>query len=163
MAKKKVNRKKQLKKQLADLRRKGQNLADAAVHKAQETFEQVAEVTGQAIETVTERVQETVENLTQKADTVKVEAKKSAEKAKKSAEKAEKTGKDLADKASKNFEAFAEKFEGVAKARLETFYEEGIKSAKDFASWTEKELLELKGIGPATIKQLKELGIKLKK
>lgn len=160
MAKKKVNRKKQLKKQLADLRRKGQNLADAAVHKAQETFEQVAEATGQAIETVTERVQETVENLTQKADTVKVEAKKSA---KKSAEKAEKTGKDLADKASKNFEAFAEKFEGVAKARLETFYEEGIKSAKDFASWTEKELLELKGIGPATIKQLKELGIKLKK
>ncbi|BDD38214.1 hypothetical protein GUT184_04140 [Streptococcus ruminantium] len=27
----------------------------------------------------------------------------------------------------------------------------------------EKELLALKGIGPATIKQLKELGIKLKK
>ena len=53
--------------------------------------------------------------------------------------------------------------EGVAQARLETFYEEGIKSAKDFAKWTEKELLALKGIGPATIKQLKELGIKLKK
>ncbi|WP_105256651.1 helix-hairpin-helix domain-containing protein [Streptococcus suis] len=52
--------------------------------------------------------------------------------------------------------------EGIATARLETFYEAGIQSVADFASHTEKELLALKGIGPATIKQLKEKGIELK-
>ncbi|SDB12680.1 Helix-hairpin-helix domain-containing protein [Streptococcus henryi] len=62
-----------------------------------------------------------------------------------------------------DFESFAKEFEGVAASRLEAFYEQGIKSAKDFANWTEKELLTLKGIGPATIKQLKEFGIKFKK
>ena len=34
--------------------------------------------------------------------------------------------------------------------------------ASDFKNWTEKELLALKGIGPATIKKLKENGIKFK-
>ncbi len=43
--------------------------------------------------------------------------------------------------------------------RLETFYEAGIQSVADFANHTEKELLALKGIGPATIKQLKEKGL----
>lgn len=52
--------------------------------------------------------------------------------------------------------------EGIPAARLETFYQEGIRSLEDFAAWTEKELLALKGIGPATIKQLKESGIVLK-
>ncbi|WP_238601455.1 helix-hairpin-helix domain-containing protein, partial [Streptococcus suis] len=52
--------------------------------------------------------------------------------------------------------------EGIAAARLETFYEAGIQSVADFANHTEKELLALKGIGPATIKQLKEKGIELK-
>ena len=52
--------------------------------------------------------------------------------------------------------------EGIAAARLETFYEAGIQSVADFASHTEKDLLALKGIGPATIKQLKEKGIVLK-
>jgi predicted flap endonuclease-1-like 5' DNA nuclease len=52
--------------------------------------------------------------------------------------------------------------EGIAAARLETFYEAGIQSVADFASHTEKDLLALKGIGPATIKQLKEKGIELK-
>ena len=46
--------------------------------------------------------------------------------------------------------------------RAQTFYDEGIRSVADFANWTEKELLALKGIGPATIKKLKELGVKFK-
>ncbi len=52
--------------------------------------------------------------------------------------------------------------EGIAAARLETFYQAGIQSVADFANHTEKELLALKGIGSATIKQLKEKGIDLK-
>lgn len=52
--------------------------------------------------------------------------------------------------------------EGIAVARLETFYQAGIQSVADFTNHTEKELLALKGIGPATIKQLKEKGIDLK-
>ncbi len=65
--------------------------------------------------------------------------------------------------ATQNFDKFVKELEGLAVSRLETFYAEGIKSAKDFAKWTEKELLALKGIGPATIKQLKEKGIAFKK
>lgn len=53
--------------------------------------------------------------------------------------------------------------EGIPAARLETFYQVGIQSVADFAQWTEKELLTMKGIGPATIKQLLENGIALKK
>ena len=49
-----------------------------------------------------------------------------------------------------------------AASSVEEFYDEGIRSVADFAKWTEKELLALKGIGPATIKKLKELGVKFK-
>ena len=59
-------------------------------------------------------------------------------------------------------EEFAASLEGVALDRAQTFYDEGIRSVADFANWTEKELLALKGIGPATIKKLKELGVKFK-
>lgn len=45
--------------------------------------------------------------------------------------------------------------------RLTTFYEAGIQSLAAFASWSEKDLLGLKGIGPATIKKLREQGIAL--
>lgn len=55
-----------------------------------------------------------------------------------------------------------EDFGGLPLDRAKTFYDEGIKSAADFKNWTEKELLALKGIGPATIKKLKENGIKFK-
>ncbi|WP_049618289.1 MULTISPECIES: hypothetical protein [unclassified Streptococcus] len=61
-----------------------------------------------------------------------------------------------------DFESFTAEMEGVATARLETFYGEGIHAKADSAKSTEKELLALKGIGPATIKQLKELGVKVK-
>ena len=44
----------------------------------------------------------------------------------------------------------------------ETLYNEGIVSVQDFADWTEKDLLALKGIGPATVKKLQENGVSLK-
>lgn len=59
------------------------------------------------------------------------------------------------------FQALSE-LEGIPASRLETFYQAGIQSVADFATWTEKDLLALKGIGAATIKQLKEKGIALK-
>lgn len=59
------------------------------------------------------------------------------------------------------FQALSE-LEGLPASRLETFYQAGIQSVADFAIWTEKDLLALKGIGAATIKQLKEKGIAFK-
>ena len=63
--------------------------------------------------------------------------------------------------AASSVEEFAASLEGVALDRAQTFYDEGIRSVADFANWTEKELLALKGIGPATIKKLQELGVKV--
>lgn len=51
---------------------------------------------------------------------------------------------------------------GLPVERLKTFYEEGIRTSNDFANWTEKELLALKGIGPATLKKLVDQGIAFK-
>ena len=45
---------------------------------------------------------------------------------------------------------------------VETLYNEGIRSLADFATVTEKELLALKGIGPATVNKLKENGVTFK-
>lgn len=45
---------------------------------------------------------------------------------------------------------------------VETLYEAGITSAADFANWTEKDLLGLKGIGPATVKKLQGNGVSFK-
>ena len=75
--------------------------------------------------------------------------------------KVEKAAKEVKQAAS-SVEEFAASLEGVALDRAQTFYDEGIRSVADFANWTEKELLALKGIGPATIKKLKELGVKFK-
>lgn len=63
-----------------------------------------------------------------------------------------------------SFEAFSSlsELEGLQEARLKTFYDEGIQSISDFTNWTEQELLALKGIGPATIKTLKENGLVFK-
>lgn len=127
MSKKKANRKKQLKKQLADLRRAGRvghETAGGAV-------ETVAHQTETFVEHAVEQVKEVVAEVT--SSTASLE----------------------------DFLALPE-LEGIAAARLETFYEAGIQSVADFASHTEKDLLALKGIGPATIKQLKEKGIELK-
>ncbi|HEL2682555.1 TPA: helix-hairpin-helix domain-containing protein [Streptococcus suis] len=119
MAKKKINRKKQLKKQLADLKRAGR----VGVATAREAVETVAHKTEAVVEKVVEQVKEAT-----------------------------------------SLEAFLAlpELEGIAAARLETFYQAGIQSVADFANHTEKELLALKGIGSATIKQLKEKGIDLK-
>ncbi|HEL2045914.1 TPA: helix-hairpin-helix domain-containing protein [Streptococcus suis] len=123
MAKKKINRKKQLKKQLADLKRAGR----VGVATAREAVETVAHKTEAVVEKVVEQVKEVTSSAT-------------------------------------SLEAFLAlpELEGIAAARLETFYQAGIQSVADFANHTEKELLALKGIGPATIKQLKEKGIDLK-
>ena len=43
------------------------------------------------------------------------------------------------------------------------FVNNGICTSADFKDWTEKEVLALKGIGPATVKKLKENGVKFKK
>lgn len=80
----------------------------------------------------------------------------------KQVEKAVEATKEQAQKVTTSVEDFAANLGGLPLDRAKTFYDEGIKSAADFKNWTEKELLALKGIGPATIKKLKENGIKFK-
>lgn len=123
LAKKKINRKKLLKKQLADLKRAGR----VDLERAAEVVETVAHKAEAVVEHAVEQVKEVVAEVTSLED----------------------------------FLALPD-LEGIAAARLETFYQAGIQSVADFANHTEKELLALKGIGPATIKQLKEKGIDLK-
>ena len=77
-------------------------------------------------------------------------------------EEAVEATKEQAQKVTSSAEDFAAKLGGLPLDRAKTFYDEGIKSAADFKNWTEKELLALKGIGPATIKKLKEHGISFK-
>ena len=80
----------------------------------------------------------------------------------KKVEKTVEATKEQAQKVATSVEDFAANLGGLSVDRAKTFYDEGIKSAADFKNWTEKELLALKGIGPATIKKLKENGIKFK-
>ncbi|HET1911037.1 TPA: helicase [Streptococcus pneumoniae] len=80
----------------------------------------------------------------------------------KKVEQAVEATKEQAQKVANSVEDFAANLGGLPLDRAKTFYDEGIKSASDFKNWTEKELLTLKGIGPATIKKLKENGIKFK-
>ncbi|HEM4050373.1 TPA: helix-hairpin-helix domain-containing protein [Streptococcus suis] len=127
MAKKKINRKKQLKKQLADLKRVGR----VGTVVGSEQTEVAVQKTSAIVEKAIEQIQEIVTEVTSSAASLE------------------------------DFLALPE-LEGIAAARLETFYQAGIQSVADFANHTEKELLALKGIGPATIKQLKEKGIDLK-
>lgn len=67
-------------------------------------------------------------------------------------------------KATLSFEEFSA-ITAVADIRsnlVETLYNEGIRSLADFKNFTEKELLDLKGIGPATVSKLKENGVSFK-
>ncbi len=80
----------------------------------------------------------------------------------KKVEQAVEATKEQAQKVVNSVEDFAANLGGLPLDRAKTFYDEGIKSASDFKNWTEKELLALKGIGPATIKKLKENSIKFK-
>ncbi|KXT79352.1 helix-hairpin-helix domain-containing protein [Streptococcus sp. DD13] len=82
--------------------------------------------------------------------------------ASKTVKKAVAATKEHVQKTTGSVEELAAKLEGLPLDRVKTFYEEGIQSFADFKNWTEKELLALKGIGPATIKKLQELGVKFK-
>ena len=72
------------------------------------------------------------------------------------------TTKKQAQKGTNSVKYFAANLGGLPLDRAKTFYGKGIKSASDFKNWTEKELLAWRGIGPATIKKLKENGISFK-
>ncbi|VND97624.1 Helicase [Streptococcus pneumoniae] len=107
--------------------------------------------------TVTKVVDETkkvVKRAEQSASAAKAVSKK--------VEQAVEATKEQAQKVANSVEDFAANLGELPLDRAKTFYDEGIKSASDFKNWTEKELLDLKGIGPATIKKLKENGIKFK-
>ena len=100
------------------------------------------ETAGEAVETVAHQAETFVEHAVEQVKEVVAEGTSSAA-------------------SLEDFLALPE-LEGIAAARLETFYEAGIQSVADFANHTEKDLLALQGIGPATIKQLNEKGIELK-
>lgn len=63
-----------------------------------------------------------------------------------------------------SLEAFSElpEVEGLRSNLVETLYNEGLTSAVAFAGVTEEEVLALKGVGPATVKKLKENGVSFK-
>ena len=63
-----------------------------------------------------------------------------------------------------SLEAFAElpEVEGLPSNLVETLYNEGLTSSEAFATVTEEEVLALKGVGPATVKKLKENGVSFK-
>lgn len=63
-----------------------------------------------------------------------------------------------------SLEAFSElpEVEGLRSNLVETLYNEGLTSAAAFAGVTEEEVLALKGVGPATVKRLKENGVSFK-
>lgn len=63
-----------------------------------------------------------------------------------------------------SLEAFSElpEVEGLRSNLVETLYNEGLTSAAAFAGVTEEEVLGLKGVGPATVKKLKENGVSFK-
>ncbi|KXT81508.1 hypothetical protein STRDD11_02029 [Streptococcus sp. DD11] len=52
---------------------------------------------------------------------------------------------------------------GIRMDYARIFLDNGISTSADFKDWTEKEVLALKGIGPVTVKKLKENGIKFNK
>ena len=108
----------------------------------------------------------TVTKVVEETKKVVKRAEKSASQAgkavSKKVEQAVEATKEQAQKVANSVEDFAANLGGLPLDRAKTFYDEGIKSTSDFKNWTEKELLALKGIGPATIKKLKENGIKFK-
>ena len=129
---KKVNRKKQLRN---ILRRSG--AFSSSVTKVLEDTTKVIKHTEKAAQEVGKAVSQKVEQVV-------------------------KTTKEKVQKATGSVEDFAESLGGLSLERAKTFYDEGIKSVADFKNWTEKDLLTLKGIGPATIKKLKENGVRFK-
>lgn len=76
----------------------------------------------------------------------------------KTVDKEEVAAKDL------SLEAFKElpEIDGLRSNLVETLNNEGLTSAAAFATVTEEEVLALKGVGPATVKKLKENGVSFK-
>jgi hypothetical protein len=54
------------------------------------------------------------------------------------------------------------KMKGIRMDLVHIFVKNRLRTSTDFKKWTEKEVLALKGIGPATVQKLKENGIKFK-
>ena len=63
-----------------------------------------------------------------------------------------------------SLESFAElpEVDGLRSNLVEALYNEGLTSVAAFATVTEEEVLALKGVGPATVKKLKENGVSFK-
>ena len=53
--------------------------------------------------------------------------------------------------------------EGLQLDRKGLLAAEGLLNFEDFTSWTEKQVLAIRGIGPATLQQLKDNGVVFKK
>ena len=119
---------------------------------------EIASVAQVFLTTVTKLVEETKKIV----KGVEQSASKAGKAVSKKVGQAVETTKKQAQKGTNSVKYFAANLGGLPLDRAKTFYGKGIKSASDFKNWTEKELLALKGIGPATIKKLKENGIKFK-
>lgn len=130
---KKVNRKKQLR----NILRRSGAFSSSVTKKVLEDTTKVIKHTEKAAQEVGKAVSQKVEQVV-------------------------KTTKEKVQKTTGSVEDFAESLGGLSLERAKTFYDEGIKSVADFKNWTEKDLLTLKGIGPATIKKLKENGVRFK-
>ncbi len=53
-------------------------------------------------------------------------------------------------------------FEGISSQYVDPLFEEGLKTKSDFLKVTKKEVLNIDGVGPATVKKLEANGVKFK-
>lgn len=53
-------------------------------------------------------------------------------------------------------------FEGISSQYVDPLFEEGLKTKSDFLNVTKKEVLNIDGVGPATVKKLEANGVKFK-
>lgn len=53
-------------------------------------------------------------------------------------------------------------FEGISSQYVDPLFEEGLETRSDFLKVTKKEVLNIDGVGPATVKKLEANGVKFK-
>lgn len=53
-------------------------------------------------------------------------------------------------------------FEGISSQYVDPLVGEGLKTTSDFLNVTKKEVLDIDGVGPATVKKLEDNGVKFK-